>query len=113
MSTVKNADLWTVTFLDANNQPATPDGPVSWWVTRNRRYLDMDGQEITPEYFANGKLDLDSVVATTQELDEEVSTGRFDLAYTPLLGGLYEVKGFAVVGGEDQAVPATQVEVER
>lgn len=102
MSTVKNADLWTVTFLDANDVPTTPDGDVTWEVVRNRRWLDINGTIIEP-----------GEAAATQENTEEVSTGVFELEFTPIKAGPYSVKASAIVGGVKQAVPATEVEVER
>jgi hypothetical protein len=102
MSTVKNADLWTVTFLDANDAPATPDGDVTWEVVRNRRWLDMDGAIQAP-----------GTAATTVANTTEETTGVFLLRFTPIKAGPYSVKASAVVGGVKQAVPATEVEVER
>jgi hypothetical protein len=114
MSTVKNADLWTVTFLDAADQPATDDlfsGPVSWWIKEGSRWYDIDGNELVPEYLAGKRVDLDSVVATTQEVGEKVSTGAFQIMVSPRIPVPYSVKAAAVVGDVEQATPFTQVEV--
>lgn len=107
MSTVNNTDLWTVAFVDANLLPVTPSSDISWQVERNRRILDMDGN-ILP--FGGWP---DTTVTTTQPPESEITTGVYTLNYTPRIAGDYSVKAWATVGGEEQAVPATRVEVER
>jgi hypothetical protein len=87
MSTVKNADLWTVTFLGDNDVPAEPDGDVTWTVTRRRRVIHTE----------------------TQEVGDAVSPGVYELSYTPTIPGYYLVKASAVVGGVAQSPPATGV----
>lgn len=109
MSTKNNADLWTVAFVDFNFAPATPSSDISWQVERNRRILDMDGN-ILP--FGGWP---DPTVTTTQPNTAETSEGSgvYTLSFTPRIAGEYSVKAWATVGGEEQAVPATMLEVER
>lgn len=111
MSTRKNGDLWRVAFVDVNGEPAAPESVVSWLIERNGRFLDEDGEKITPTYKDDGKVDLDTAVATTSEIADNDGTGVYLLTYTPQVGGPYSVKGWALVGGVWQAVPATRVEV--
>lgn len=104
MSTVNNADLWTVTFLDANDVAATPSSVVTWQVERNRRILTTAGAIIPAD---------EEQVTTTVLANTEVTTGVYELSFTPVRAGEYSVKAWATVGGEMQAVPATMLEVER
>lgn len=83
--TVGNADKWTAVFKDGNNLVTDPDGDVTWTVTVGRT---------------------DSV--TTQTLAQKVSTGTFELKYTPTSDRPYSVKVSAVVGGVSQS-PDTAV----
>lgn len=111
-STVKNADLWTVTFYDANGTPATPSTPISWWINQGSRWYDIDGNELEPEYLPNRRVNLDSVIGYEQDVNEAVSTGVYQIKFTPPFAVPYRVKAAAIVGGEDQAVPFTRIEVD-
>lgn len=112
MSTVKNADGWTVTFLDALDQPTEPDGPVSWWIRQGDRWYDIDGNQLTPEYLPGRRVDLASVIAFTQPVEDATSTGVYSINVTPAIPVPYKVKAAAIVDGVEQAVPFTAVEVE-
>lgn len=44
-SVVDNADLWRVTFIDAEGAPTVPDGDVTWTVKRPGRPVEVIRQE--------------------------------------------------------------------
>lgn len=81
---VGNTDTWTVTFVDANGVATAPDGDVTWTVTVGS-----------------------TATVTTQTLAEAVSTGVYQLGYTPTVPRGYRVKASSVIGGEAQATDET------
>lgn len=116
MSTVKNADLWTFTLIDAVEEPPQPEdfeGVVSWWIKQPpSRYFDIEGNEIEPVFLpGTRRVDLDSVVATTQEPEDFVTPGIYQIRIPPSIAVPYEVKAHAKVGGVDQATPFMQAPV--
>lgn len=90
--TVGNADVWRVSFLDADGNPATPDGPVVW--TAYSEY----GAELARQ---------------EQQPSAAVAPGVYEWRYTPQEHGAYSVKAAAMVGGVPQATPATMRAVRR
>lgn len=80
---VGNMEVWRVAFVGSNDEPAKPDGDVTWVITG-----------------PNGG-------TVVQDVDDAVSTGVYEYEHTPTAAAPYTVKASCVIDGAPQATPAT------
>jgi len=95
--TVNNEVTHTATFLDANGDPVAPDS------------LEDDEDVIWTLSYSPA---LVPFLTTIQPRSAAVSTGVFELQYTPTVARAYYVKASATVGGAVQSTPYELYEVE-
>jgi hypothetical protein len=95
--TVGNAVVHRVTFVDANENPTAPDAR-------------QDGEDVLFELTFNPARA--PFLSVYQAVGDAVSTGVYELEFTPTDARAYWLKATAIVGGSDQAIPYTMHEVE-